>query len=228
MKIFYDCEFVERGRELPIQLVSIGLVREDGAELYAINEESLSTIFRNPWTAINLPPQLPIQMDDPTIFQWDAVHPEYRFVLALDRLADEVRRFITEVSDVELWAYYSAYDHVALCQLFGSMAELPSGIPMWTHDLMQLHEQHRVVPLPPEPENLHHAMADARWVRDAYNRISKERFIEHGVTPDHSFIVQPFIELPKAHMQQHVVDAAVIWPEGDVQTNRIGEKDPKE
>lgn len=38
---------------------------------------------------------------------------------------------------INLYGYYSAYDHVALCWLFGKMIDLPSGFPMLTLDLKQ-------------------------------------------------------------------------------------------
>lgn len=38
---------------------------------------------------------------------------------------------------VEFYGYYSAYDHVVLCQLFGKMIDLPTGFPMYTIDLKQ-------------------------------------------------------------------------------------------
>ena len=39
--------------------------------------------------------------------------------------------------NIELYGYYSAYDHVALCWLFGKMIDLPTGFPMYTIDLKQ-------------------------------------------------------------------------------------------
>jgi hypothetical protein len=171
MKCFYDSEFVERGPQIPIQPISFGFVREDGQELYVINADSLSNLMRHPWVSVNVRPMLPIREDSQFIFEWDQSHPEYPAVLALDNLIQQVHKFLTDIPDLELWAYYGAYDHVTLCQLFGSMAELPPGIPMFTHDLQQLIEEHPEVKLPNETENIHHALDDARWVHDAYNQI---------------------------------------------------------
>ncbi len=182
MRIFFDCEFEERGCELPIVLISIGLVREDGEELYLINEASISNVMRNPWLSVNVRPSLPIREDGPFIYEWDASHPEYPHVTNRDAIADLVRKFITECSDVELWGYFAAYDHVALCQLFGSMTDLPAGIPMFTCDIQQmvkmLADAGIGVDLPPQPEVSHHAMWDARWNQKAFGRIY---FPEHEV-----------------------------------------------
>ncbi len=38
----------------------------------------------------------------------------------------------------EIWAYYADYDWVALCQIFGTMLELPDGWPMYCRDVKQL------------------------------------------------------------------------------------------
>jgi len=42
-----------------------------------------------------------------------------------------------ENNPIKLYGYYSAYDHVALCWLFGKMIDLPNGFPMYTIDLQQ-------------------------------------------------------------------------------------------
>lgn len=43
----------------------------------------------------------------------------------------------TPKEPITLFGYYSAYDHVALCWLFGKMIDLPKGFPMYTIDLKQ-------------------------------------------------------------------------------------------
>lgn len=178
MRVFYDCEFVERGRDLPIQLVSIGLIRDNGDELYRINPECLSNVSKHPWLSVNVGPYLPIKAS-PGILAWDEEHPEYQYVsMSLDGLIDDVRAFLQATPSLELWAYYGAYDHVVLCQLFGSMAELPAGIPMFTHDVQQLIEMFPQTPLPAEPWKIHHAMDDARWTRDAFNAIKEPWKVE--------------------------------------------------
>lgn len=178
MHVFYDCKLNERGRDLPIQLVSIGMVRGDGHELYLVNQEALSNVVRNPWLSVNAVPELPIRFDDPYIFEWDKGHEDYENVVALDSIPPLILDFLTrdlELDPAELWAWQGAYDHVALCQLFGAMGELPAGVPMFTHSLQQLHEEHPQVVLPPQPIRHHNAMHDARWVAEAFRRIDDVR-----------------------------------------------------
>jgi hypothetical protein len=81
-----------------------------------------------------------------------------------ETIADEVAAFIQATPDVELWADYGAYDHVALAQLWGPMIALPDGVPMFTHDIQQ--EARRLgIPedqFPQQQGGLHNALADAR------------------------------------------------------------------
>lgn len=41
----------------------------------------------------------------------------------------------------EFYGYYSSYDHVVLCWLFGKMIDLPKGFPMYTIDLKQIFDE---------------------------------------------------------------------------------------
>jgi hypothetical protein len=174
MRVFYDSEFVERGPQLPLQPISFGFVAEDGSELYVINEESLSNLMKHPWLSVNVALSLPILNDQRGvghfITQWDPDHTDYEHVRSLTDLAYAVHGFLTSFgTTVELWAYYGAFDHVALAQLFGPMSDLPPGIPMFTHELQQLIEQHPTVALPGQTDVVHHALYDARWNRDVFN-----------------------------------------------------------
>lgn len=56
MRYFYDCEFIEDGRT--IELVSIGVVCEDGREFYAVSTE-FDPERAGPWVRRNVLPKLP-------------------------------------------------------------------------------------------------------------------------------------------------------------------------
>ncbi len=175
MKIFYDLEFLERGPELPIQLISIGMVREDGATLYMVNAEMpLSAVVRHPWLQLNVVPHLPISYPNPGIIEWNESHPDYAFVKARDEIARQVLEFCTEEGRPEFWAYYGAYDHVVLAQLFGTMTDYPPGLPQYTNDVVQLWASlgapEGVLPDGTDAAE-HHALADAQYVRDAWRAL---------------------------------------------------------
>lgn len=166
MRYWYDWEFLETGKEiLPI---SLGMVCEDGRELYLINGEfPLNRLQENPWLLSNVAPYLPIEMVDQVGWEWNEADPDYLNVFSLSFMRKKVQSFIG--NNAELWGYYAAYDHVCLAQLFGRMIDLPSNIPMYTNDLMQEIRQwsfnlHNVAVNKAE----HHALSDARWTRDVH------------------------------------------------------------
>ncbi|PJN31327.1 hypothetical protein CG717_16305 [Streptomyces sp. CB02613] len=163
-RIFYDTEFIEDGKT--IGLISIGMVREsDGKELYLVNRDMpIRRIRRHPWLMKNVVPSLPKGHGDrrnhvPVSWLFDYTDP---LVKRRDTIAADVRRFITDTTNPQLWAWYGAYDHVALAWLFGPMSDLPTGIPMWTNDLRQEAERLGNPQLPEQPSGVHNALADAR------------------------------------------------------------------
>jgi hypothetical protein len=175
MKIFYDTEFLEDGKT--IELISIGMVAEDGRELYLVNRDApWRRIRKHEWLMANVVPHLPQPHGDwilqmPKRWLIDFANPlvEHR-----QEIADAVRQFIQSTPNVELWAWYGAYDHVALAQLWGPMIDLPPGVPMWTNDLKQEVERRGNPSLPKQESAEHDALADARWVRDAYAWLSEQ------------------------------------------------------
>jgi hypothetical protein len=166
MKIFYDTEFIDDGRT--IDLISIGMVREDGAELYGVsNEFSVHKLQADPWLVDNVWPSLPT-FKHPGIMRCRCgpgpLDPSSPDVRSRAQLANLVAEFILSTPDPQLWAYYSAYDHVALAQLWGPMINLPHGIPMQSDDLVTEAKRLGLRPmdLPEQPDGLHNALADAR------------------------------------------------------------------
>jgi hypothetical protein len=185
-RFWYDTEFIEDGRT--IELISIGIVADDGGrEYYAVNADApWDRIKSNDWLVRNVLPSLP--MTGTTSLQryresHPNVHPRPSIsMVSVDRsdsnvkphwvIANEVRDFLTadeaDRDQNELWAYYGGYDHVVLCQLWGSMRMLPGTVPMWTNDLMQLWQAAGEPKMPPQPPSLHNALADARWNRQLW------------------------------------------------------------
>lgn len=165
-KIFYDTEFLENGKT--IELISIGMVTEHGDSYYAVNATMpFGEILKHEWLMKNVVPSLPTVGNPLDIdFHLNFNHPS---VKSRSLIATEVSKFVLQNVNPSLWAYYGAYDHVVLCQLFGRMIDLPRGFPMWTNDLMTLI---RSLPDPPEQESVaHNALNDAYWNRDTYRWI---------------------------------------------------------
>jgi hypothetical protein len=167
--IDYDTEFVEQGPTQPIRLLSIGMVADNGDELYRVLHDSVAMAhaIAHPWLRENVVPHLPVRLPTGSDFmwRWDTRHPDYGLLRNRFDLADEVLDFVRchGDDDSELWAWYAAYDHVALCQLWGTMADLPEAIPMYTHDLKQEADRFGNPALPPMPGAVgHRAIDDAR------------------------------------------------------------------
>lgn len=185
MKLFYDCEFLEDGHT--VELISIGMVAEDGRELYAVNEgieqdPLYSRICKHQWLMENVVPHLPLSTGSTGtqkghgrlttsssycgFFNLDMAS---NIVMPRRMIRNAVRNFIQATPDPELWAWYAAYDHVALCQLWGPMAHLPKGVPMFTCDLKQEAMRLGNPEMPKQAEGEHNALADAR-----HNRVMSE------------------------------------------------------
>ena len=146
MRFFYDTEFIEDGTT--IDLVSIGVVDEKGREFYAVSTE-FDPDRAGQWVRDNVLDKLPPPADP----AW------------CDRaqLRTRLLEFLTRDHDkVELWAWFAAYDHVALAQLWGDMPALPRELPRFTRELRQRWEDVGKPPLPAPPKDAHDALADAR------------------------------------------------------------------
>lgn len=152
MKYFYDTEFNEKPGT--IDLISIGIVAEDGREYYAVSNE-FNIEDTNQWVKENVIPHLP---------------PESEWRSRVE-IRDGILAFIGDDDSVELWGYYADYDHVALCWLFGCMIDLPSNMPMFTHDLKQYANRLKGFNFPDDPVGEHNAIVDARWNKELYLRL---------------------------------------------------------
>ncbi len=145
---FLDTEFNDDGRT--IDLISIGIVTDDGREFYAVNQDvELHRV--HPWVRENVLPQLPPYGD--------------KVWMPHVQIANAVRSFIDAdiFSRPAMWGYYADYDWVAFCQLFGRMVDLPKGLPKFCRDLKQLSVDKGSPTHPPQESGRHNALDDARW-----------------------------------------------------------------
>lgn len=155
MRYFYDTEFIEDGRT--IELISIGVVAEDGREYYAVSTE-FDPQRAGSWVRTHVLPKLP----PPSSQLWRSrtqIRLELEKFLGVERLAPPAG---DPIDPIELWAWVGAYDHVALCQLWGPMTELPAAMPRFTRELRQLWEDRGCPRMPPRPKDTHDALVDAR------------------------------------------------------------------
>jgi hypothetical protein len=157
MKFFIDTEFLERGRQFPIELISIGIVCENGKWFYAENSE-YAINFSSKWLLENVIPNL--------------TGPK----LDYNQLRFQILKFIEKnrnEEDPEFWGYYADYDWVVFCQIFGSMLDLPKQFPMFCNDIKQLCKNLGNPKLPEQQSNEHNALNDAQWNLMVYNFLIK-------------------------------------------------------
>jgi hypothetical protein len=187
-KIFYDCEFLEGSRKnkvfginIPfskskptIDLISIGMVTEIGDTYYAVSKEfDVDAAWEDQWIQDNV--LLPIFEKFVGMFDIETPFTKSEFKTILSQygqsredIRNEVIAFVRQYQD----RLNTAYDHVVLCWLFGSMMDLPHGFPMYTTDLQQMFDdinakipEGNLKSYPDYPKNAkeHDALADAFW-----------------------------------------------------------------
>lgn len=154
MRIFFDTEFIEDGRT--IDLISIGMVREDDETLYLVSSE-YDEGKASAWVRENVLAQI-----SPTTIK-----------VTRKGIADRVRAFVGP--DPEFWAYYADYDWVVLCQLYGTMMDLPTGWPVFCLDIQQERVRQGVEKLPKQESGEHNALADAQWNKRAWEYLQGQR-----------------------------------------------------
>lgn len=147
--IWLDTEFVERGPDHPIELISIGLVNDEGRELY-LESADFDPARATPWIAHHVLPLL-------------GSGERLPHSAICDRIIDFVGLRVPE-----FWGYCSAYDWVVFCQLFGRMVDLPDRWPKWCNDIKQLAWTLGNPKLPSPGDNEHNALADAQWNREVW------------------------------------------------------------
>jgi 3' exoribonuclease, RNase T-like len=148
VKYWIDTEFITR--PYTIDLISIGLVAEDGREFYAESSE-VDWSKADRWTLENVRPQL----DGKGISRVE--------------IGYGVREFTERDHQPVFWGYFPAYDWVAFVWLFGSLDEMPFHYPQLCLDIKQWAIELGDPELPHQKGTRHHALHDARWTRQAWS-----------------------------------------------------------
>lgn len=178
MKVYHDWEFLEDGKT--ITPISVGMVAENGDELYLINRYAPWGLIKNhEFLKKEVLPELPFYHGvtdfDPT-YDFDPDHKDFKNLRSPVEMAVEVRDFLMHhygPNGIELWAWYGAFDHICLAWLFGPMNLMPDGIPYWTNDIRQEHYRLGEPKMPKQAGTKHNALADAR-----HNKVMHEFLIK--------------------------------------------------
>lgn len=192
MKYFLDTEFIEDGQT--IDLISIGIVAEDGRELYLLNYDCDHS-KANEWVKENvlkhLPPK-PLLRIYPSVEAFIESEEGKQGWRNKKTIADEILKFCLwrptgfvsydsfnnvninnyDRLEPEFWANYGAYDWVVFCQLFGTMIDLPTGFSMFINDIQQLAADLGNPELPRQKNQIHNALSDAYYVKMLYEYLN--------------------------------------------------------
>lgn len=174
MRYFLDTEFIEDGKT--IDLISIGIVSEDGREYYAISTE-FDESKANDWVKENVIAQLEPRNQGGATF-WkprsnireDIIRFVYNYPDSSISFKDTVQ---PNFDKPEFWGYFADYDWVVFCWLFGTMMDLPKDFPMYCRDIKQWCDQLGNPRLPEQGKGEHNALADARWNKQAWEFLRK-------------------------------------------------------
>jgi hypothetical protein len=157
MKYFIDTEFIDDGKT--IDLVSIGIVTENGDTYYAESNE-YDASKADDWVVENVLTKL-VGNPKPNI-----------------QIGSEIIDFVEETcnhENIELYGWFSAWDFLLLIRLVSTTGKLLDTPPSWPQrctDLAQsLQDNPFVNNMPAKPENAHNALDDAQWNKQVWSAI---------------------------------------------------------
>lgn len=191
MKYFLDTEFIENG--ITIDLMSIGIVCEDGRTFY---RQNASCVFSkaSDWVWRNVFPSLkhfnmkgarecagmPVAGSLSNLRESKCSGKDCPWRDKYE-IRNELKYFcdIEKFGKPEFWGYYADYDWVAFCQLFGTMMDLPKGFPMYCRDIKQLANSLGNPDMPKSDTNSdHNALSDAIEAKMRYEWLTRNWKIE--------------------------------------------------
>lgn len=188
MKYFFDTEFIEHATG--IQLVSIGIVREDGKTFYA-ESSTFDERLADGWVVENVLKKLKhrgyhgdfdflhrkkdaIQLD-----YWNqSPNGSVEGFTSEGEIKMGLLNYFHDDKNPEFYAYYASYDWVVFARIFGRLIDKPEYFPMWVIDLKQMMWERGLTKewkqqVCPDPEGEHDALVDAQWNLKLYNEIIK-------------------------------------------------------
>lgn len=165
-RYFIDSEFMEDGET--IIPLSLALVSDDGREFYYEFDDVDHSLANEFVTEHVLPNLFMHQGQEP----WKDVHWPAG-IANHKRIKEVLLEFVRNGKGTpEFWGYFSDYDWVLFCQLFGRMVDLPQGWPFFCLDLRQ--EIYRLESMGTSVERIqqygaaHNALYDARWIKEQW------------------------------------------------------------
>lgn len=177
-----------------IILISIGIVDSRGREYYTVNTEA-DISEASTWVRENVLEKMP-EYDKSYRdlrgykFGKDYTHPTLgkpQEKKTIQDIKKELLFWLGQENNVpeecEFWGYYCDYDWVVFCWIFGTMMQLPKGLPMYCRDLKQLMDSALLdkewkQTNCPDPEGEHNALIDANWNKKLHKAICQAVLIK--------------------------------------------------
>lgn len=162
MKIFFDTEFT--GLHQNTNLISIGIVAEDGREFYA-EISDYNNRYISVWVKENVINNL-----------------TGKNVIKQAELKDKLTRWLEQYDEVEVWSDCLAYDWVLFCQIWGGAGFVPRNVSYIPFDICTMMKLNGVDPDINREEYVgkekfrkarkHNAMHDARVIKACYDKLA--------------------------------------------------------
>lgn len=194
---FIDSEFIDDGET--IDLISIGIVASDGRSYYAqsvefdhrkasdwVKENVLIHLWMCPWAE-------PSRKGVPGLYRTDKAYhrphgqcvDQHRGIVhnCPWRTREQIKHDLVTFLNPEMYGkpefvgWCAGYDWVALCQLFGTMLDLPNGWPHYIKDLQYLLDECDLSDdqLPPQQDQVHNALADAHYTQQLWRFLQTQQ-----------------------------------------------------
>lgn len=185
MNIFFDTEFT--GLRKDTQLISIGLISEDGKEFYA-EFASINTELINDWVMENV---LMNTAKYGQVNETDIVINEndYHFGTR-EEIQEELKEWLSQFDEVQLVSDVCHYDMVLFIDIFGSAFDLPENVSPVCYDINQdiasYYEESQKDAFNRNREDIleekgitivgqkHNSLYDARVIQQVYNVLNEE------------------------------------------------------
>ncbi len=154
--------------------ISIGLVAQTGEEYYAVIEHDPA--IYSEWLKENVACKL---------FSGACEDAQTK---PREIVKQEIIDFVAKLGGTpKFCGYYSSYDWIAFCWIFGSMSDLPEGWPWYCWDLVQYIEENEI-PKSLQPANPyeHNALYDAR--QQMLYQVRAKQWLEATADPFGSFL----------------------------------------
>jgi hypothetical protein len=194
MDYFLDTEFIERPNT--IELISIGLVAMDNREYYAVHTEC-DCAHADPWVKENVLKK---------IQQYNVPYNDLRSTggaydkKTITDIRNDLITFCGQKNNVteqcKFYGYFSDYDWVIFCWIFGKMINLPKGFPKYCVDLKQTLDEKA------------HSMKEHELCKNFDYEKAKKHFPEGTLIKDPVVLLKGHKEYPEQNNEHNALEDA--------------------